>query len=311
MQHDPLEFVQYTDMYGKPIKYVIEEDRISSVDFYDDGTPFLATFVTRLRGFEDGIRIAINRDFGEGSAKAEKKRELLKINKMLEKNTSDMIQLQWLESKDRRIEDLEEEIRSLNSTGYRLSIIIEDAKEDGLVPDEAVVMREEKIREKISKLRNEVKVLKEKKKETYTLPYEKLTKIEAALKRDKDMIKTNFKGFTNVCKIIFGDRGDRQIKNTKTFYTSFTVGADGEPYGQKFVGRGLEGFWEHPAEVRNLASYARQNGFESFSMEFSARKISKRELERMRQKEREAEQDRKDFMESTREVTFLTTTLRF
>lgn len=341
MQHDPLEFKQFSTREPEFQKYIIEEDQISSVEFYD-GEIFVAPFVTRLRGFEDGIRIAVNRDFGEGSAKAYKERKLNKINKMLKKNTSDMIQLERLESKDTRIKDLEKEVQDLGDTGYRLYEIITDAEDNGLVPDEAVVKEEREINKKFKKLRNEVKLLKEKMSAEYGLKYKKFSDIKSRLEKDKKKVEKDFKGQTNVCKIIFGDEGDGKGKLTS--YISFTVGSDGEPDGQKRIGRGPSGYWIHSEDIKRLASAAREYGVRSFSMQFSARRVSKRELEQMRkekkeeimrkkriQRERkerkeraeaaarkrkeraeaEARQDEEDFMDTFEEVTFFKTPLRF
>ena len=167
-------------------------------------------------------------------------------------------------------------------------------------------MREKQVREKILKLQNKLEDLKKENKKTYMLPYESLEKIEKTLKSKKKMFTTEFKGLTNVCKIIFGEGGE-----TVTFYRSFTVDADGEPYGQKHVGRGMGSYWEHSNEVESLASFARLRNIKSFSMEFSARKMSKKELEKIRRKKREAEQDKRDFMETDEELVFLNAPLRF
>lgn len=342
MQHDPLEFKQFSTRGSEFPKYIIKEDEILSVKIYDSGEIFLASDVTGLSGFQDGIRIAVNRDFGEESAKAYKERKLNKINEMLQENTRDWIQLERQESKDTRIKDLEEEIDGLEPTGYRLLRIIQDAKEDGLEPDKKVVKDEMKINEKINKLQNEVKLLKEKKLANYGLKYKKFREIESGLKTDKKEVEKDFKGQTNVCKIIFGDDGNGEGELTS--YISFTVGSDGEPYGQQRIGHGRSGYWIHPKEIRELASAARQYGVSSFSMQFSAQRVSKRDLEQMRKEKKEeimrkkrilrerkerkeraeaaarkrkeraeaaARQDEEDFMDPFEEVSFLKNPLRF
>tara|TARA_B110000858_G_C17690131_1_gene420844 strand:+ start:43 stop:1017 length:975 start_codon:yes stop_codon:yes gene_type:complete len=324
MQHDPLEFKQFSTFKPKSKKYIIEDDGISSVQFYDNGKMFLAPMTEfRLRGFEDGIRIAVNRDFGEGSAKAYKERKLNTINEMLQKNTSEWIQMESQQNKNTLIKDLEEEIDGLSKTGYQLFKIIDEANENGSELNENVVKEEMEINKKISEKKEVVQLLIEKR----WAAGKKFREMENRLNTDKEKVEKYFKGQTNVCKIIFGDDGDGQGKLTS--YISFTVGSDGEPYGQKRVGLGRSAYWIHPLEIKNLATAARQYGVSSFSMQFSARRVSKRELEAkkeeiMRKKriqkearkrkeraEREARQDEEDFMDSFEEFSFLKNPLRF
>ena len=129
---------------------------------------------------------------------------------------------------------------------------------------------------------------------------------------------SNFDGMSSVCKVIMNDSGLVEfsvLKNMQTLYRKFRITRRSEPYGQKYIVRGPSGYWEHSPGVLVLANLAEQLEVNSFSMEFSGRRITEREKMRKRRrkeaKEREAREDAKDRMESEKEVVLLRPPLRF
>ena len=258
----------------EPRKFIIERDRISTVRYYDDGKPFIAPFITGLKGFADGIRIAIEHDDGKGNDYRARKEKLNKVRKKLFKK--------------------QEEAGKLDRKSYLLYL-----KKDNGTISEAEQKEKDKIEEKLTYLMSEISQIKHEEYE-YT---------------SKD---SNFDGMSSVCKVIMNDSGLVEfsvLKNMQTLYRKFRITRRSEPYGQKYIVRGPSGYWEHSPGVLVLANLAEQLEVNSFSMEFSGRRITEREKMRKRRrkeaKEREAREDAKDRMESEKEVVLLRPPLRF